>query len=204
MAKSVHTAVICTTIIAVGAFALARGPLNPPAGPITQTDPDLAQILAAVQGVGAGANCCPNQRALPGHPELGTFSVTTLGSSPILEFQVGAENSYPPSGGAGGALSVSKTHSLTRISDRLSPSILVAVGSIQHFQSMSITLNGVSGNDNESFEFIDVVFTSICNEMVMTCDGPLHVEHITFEANTIEHKNDGVSKGWDFFNGVPL
>lgn len=198
-----------TGVCVAGAFAVGvgLGPLDPPAGPVTETGPDLGQILDAVNGLSGAGGSCASQQATPGEMRTAMIDISGIGSSDIIEFEVGARTSVVDDG-MGGTFAQppeAKTVTVTRLSDNNSPLIFDRLVSGTVIQSVEIAMNNTTGNMEgvEEFTMDNVFVTGLCNVMVNTCDGMRYAEKITFEVSTLEYRNGPIFTGWDFSNNSP-
>jgi type VI protein secretion system component Hcp len=187
-------------LAAVGVGVVIAGPLQPPAGPVTDTDPDLGQILTAVQG--AGGSSCGKAPALAGLDSSAQMTIAGLGTFDVLEFTLGAQAMFQSGGGGGAFTSAARDITVTRVFDRWSPELFRALVTGQQFTDARIE----QGSPQARFEFEDVRLVSIENVIVSTCDGPISAERVTFQAPIVSYTDpvSGSNWAWDFnFQQVP-
>jgi hypothetical protein len=187
----VRAAVVASVVVVVGVVGITvAGPLQPPAGPVTATDPDLGQILDAVGSAGAG---CDGVREEAGAVSNATMFITGLGSFEVLEFSLGAQTS-PSNFGTGATLPSRRFVTVARLVDANSPLLLEALVKNTFFDNGSVNQT----NPAAGYTFTELRPISIENRMVATCKGGVAAELVTFEFQAIEYAVGGVTYGYDF------
>ncbi len=194
-----------TTAIALSAAALCAvgvsvaGPLNPPAGPVAQTDPDLGQILSAVNGL--GGDSCGNHRAEPGIDVRTHVTMSGIATFDVLEFTLGA--SRTPLSGGGHSQPMQTEIRMVRLYDSVSPRLFERLMTGVVIPTCTIELVSPPSAQFRGYRLRNVVLESIESKKVVTCDGDRLAEVITLRCDRMEFENDSFSYSWDFDTNMP-
>jgi hypothetical protein len=162
-------------VAGVAVTVALAGPLNPPPGPVAPTDPDLGQILGAVNATASTSCATP---IVPGTDASATLTVVGTPTTPILEFNVG--RTAPPGGFANPAGSSERDLiEIVRLPDADSP--IYEQAALTQPIIASAVIEATSGATTYTYDLSQIRFLEFSIELVQTCDGPRFAERLTIE-----------------------
>ncbi len=193
-----------TTVIALLAAALCvvglwvgssqAGPLDPPASPIAQTDPDLGQILSEVHTLGGE---CATAPTTPGVACTAQLTIPGLGTYDRFEFEFGSTVQDPNAMPAARVAEMKQVRAV-RTADGNSPFLF------QSHVMNTLHTNVYIQQGRMLNTFSNARLDGISNQMVHTCEGPVCAEEIVLTAKGLTYTVGGNSIGWDYSTNTAI